>query len=240
MLEKNRMEEPRRSVVQVAFGERNATYSYYNDQFDLHRGDFVRVEGQFEDWIGCVLEVHYNFKVKRSAFKKVVSKVELDQMDPSISGGELFFVFDRTVFDPVKANALFGVKTSTDEEEFYMGSGDPGFSMDRLDEMHIHLQEARYGFHSYAEGEVEFLCLDGSKGTAIIRSRFGSVAEVTFEYREGKVQNLSCSCFSNFNCEHEFAACKALYEIKRDHKAEYEGSGYFAAVRYYGNNKKTI
>ena len=37
------MEEtrPRRSLVQVRFPERGMTLSYYNDRFDLHRGDFV-------------------------------------------------------------------------------------------------------------------------------------------------------------------------------------------------------
>ena len=49
------METPRKSVVQVTFGDRNGTYSYYNEQFDLHRGDFVYVEGEFEGMIGCVL-----------------------------------------------------------------------------------------------------------------------------------------------------------------------------------------
>ena len=36
---------PRKSVVQVYFAGRNMTLDYYNDRFDLHRGDIVYVDG---------------------------------------------------------------------------------------------------------------------------------------------------------------------------------------------------
>lgn len=37
---------PRRSVVQVYFAGRDMTLAYYNNQFDLYRGDMVYVEGK--------------------------------------------------------------------------------------------------------------------------------------------------------------------------------------------------
>lgn len=36
---------PRKSVVQVRFPDRGTTLAYYNDQFDLHCGDIVFVDG---------------------------------------------------------------------------------------------------------------------------------------------------------------------------------------------------
>ena len=39
---------PRRSVVRVHFPQRNMTLAYYNDRFDLHRGDLVYVDGKLE------------------------------------------------------------------------------------------------------------------------------------------------------------------------------------------------
>ena len=39
---------PRRSMVQVYFAERNMNLAYYNDQFDLHCGDTVYVDGKLE------------------------------------------------------------------------------------------------------------------------------------------------------------------------------------------------
>lgn len=34
------------SVVRVYFPERDRAYSYYNDRFDLHKGDVVYVSGK--------------------------------------------------------------------------------------------------------------------------------------------------------------------------------------------------
>ena len=37
---------PRKSVVQIYFADRHMTLAYYNDQFDLHLGDLVYVDGK--------------------------------------------------------------------------------------------------------------------------------------------------------------------------------------------------
>ena len=37
---------PVKSVVQVHFPRKNRTLGYYNDSFDLHRGDLVYVDGK--------------------------------------------------------------------------------------------------------------------------------------------------------------------------------------------------
>ena len=233
MLEKNRMEEPRNSVVQVTFGEHNGTYSYYNDQFDLHRSDFVYVEGEFEGMIGCVLDVHYNFKAKRSVFKRVVSRVNVEQLDQPLLGGKRLLFFDRKVLDPEKAALILGARKD-DDDDYYIGSGDPAFSLDNMDGLKLSIQDARYGFRRYMDGEVVFLSLDGTKGTAMFSSTYGSGTMVEFEYSEGIIQNISCSCFGHFNCCHEFAAMLQLREVMKgieaEYKAEYEVSRFFVAV----------
>ena len=55
---------PRKSVVQIYFADRHMTLAYYNDQFDLHRGDMVYVDGKLESMLGRVTEVNYNFKIR--------------------------------------------------------------------------------------------------------------------------------------------------------------------------------
>jgi len=245
MLEKNCMEEPRNSVVQVTFGERNGTYSYYNDQFDLHRGDFVYVEGEFEGMIGYVLDVHYNFKAKRSVFKRVVSRLNVEQLDRPLLGGERLLFFDRKVLDPEKAALILGVRKD-DDDDYYIGSDDPSFSLDNMDGLKLNIQDARYGFRRYLDGEVVFLSLDGTKGTVMFSSTYGSGTMVEFEYSEGMIQNISCSCFGHFNCCHEFAAMlqlrETLLEIERNHKEEYDETGYFAAVseKKVGELRETV
>ena len=54
------------SLVRVHFPARNRAYSYYNDAFDLHWGDVVYVEGKLAGLRGRVVDVSYNFKIKRS------------------------------------------------------------------------------------------------------------------------------------------------------------------------------
>ena len=60
----NKADIPVKSLVQVRFPDRNMTLSYYNDSFDLHRGDLVFVDGKLEGLRGIVVDVSYNFKIK--------------------------------------------------------------------------------------------------------------------------------------------------------------------------------
>lgn len=59
----HRKEEPRKSVVRVYFEERHFACSYYNDMFDLKKGDTVFVEGKLEGLKGIVIEVSYSYKI---------------------------------------------------------------------------------------------------------------------------------------------------------------------------------
>ena len=76
---------PRKSVVRVHFPARNMDLSYYNDAFDLKCGDIVFVEGKLEGLRGRVVDVAYNFKIKLSDYKKVISVADTNVR------GEFFF-----------------------------------------------------------------------------------------------------------------------------------------------------
>ena len=52
----------RKSVVRVYFPVRNMTLSYYNDMFDLHKGDIVYVDGKLEGLQGRIVDITYSFK----------------------------------------------------------------------------------------------------------------------------------------------------------------------------------
>ena len=69
---------PRKSVVQVHFPARGLTCAYYNDTFDLHKGDIVYVDGKLEGLRGRVVDVSYNFKIKLSDYKRVIGKADTD------------------------------------------------------------------------------------------------------------------------------------------------------------------
>ena len=48
---------PKKSVVQVRFPGKGVALAYYNDQFDLHLGDLVYVDGKLEGQLGRVVEI---------------------------------------------------------------------------------------------------------------------------------------------------------------------------------------
>ena len=73
---------PRKSVVQVYFADSNRKLAYYNDQFDLHCGDFVYVDGKLEGLRGRVVEVNYNFKIKISEYKRVIAVIDTTAKRP--------------------------------------------------------------------------------------------------------------------------------------------------------------
>lgn len=64
--------EAKESVVRVYFPARGFACSYYNDKFDLKKGDGVYVDGKLEGLLGFITEVSYCFKIKLSEYKRVI------------------------------------------------------------------------------------------------------------------------------------------------------------------------
>ena len=73
-----RKQEAVKSLVQIRFPSRNMTLAYFNDKFDLRRGDLVYVDGKLEGHRGIVVDVAYNFKIKISQYQKVISLVDTE------------------------------------------------------------------------------------------------------------------------------------------------------------------
>ena len=77
---------PRRSVVRVHFPQRNMTLAYYNDRFDLHRGDLVYVDGKLEGMRGRVVDVNYNFRIDLADYKRVIAVADTLQIPVKFVG----------------------------------------------------------------------------------------------------------------------------------------------------------
>lgn len=222
---------PRKSVVQVYFAGRNMTLAYYNDLFDLHRGDMVYVDGKLEGLRGRVVEVNYNFKIKLSEYKRVIAVVDTTVTGQFFMAGSHFVTFDREAIPANKVVTWFKAPAKEDDE-FVSGSDDTSFCLDDLNGMNVSAAIAERGHNYYMESKVRYISLDGTYGYAIVE---GSDAyEVEFTYRDGEISNLICSCFCSYNCKHEFAAMMQLKEtlelIEKHYAAEYDRTGYFAAV----------
>ena len=221
----------RKSVVQVYFPDRDRSYAYYNDQFDLKCGDMVFVEGKLEGLHGRVTEVNYNFKIKLSDYKRVIAVVDTNVNGEFYMAGSHFVTFDAMALPRSKVIIWFKAP-ELEEDEFVCGSDETSFLIDDLSGMNISSQIAERGHEYYANNKVRYICIDGNSGYAIVE---GSEAyEVEFEYHNREIRNLVCSCFCSYNCKHEFAAMLQLREtlelIEKHYGDTYKKTGYFAAI----------
>lgn len=222
---------PRKSVVRVYFENRNMTLSYYNDQFDLQCGDLVYVEGKLEGVRGRVVDVNYNFKIKLSDYKRVVSLVDSTVSGQFFIAGNLFVTFDRKALPHSQAATWFKAPPK-DDDEFIISTDDGSFSLDDLSGMNSTSVIAQRGIDYYTSGRVKYICIDGTKGYAIVEG--GEAYEVEFEYHNGEISALVCSCFCSGTCKHEFAVMLQLKEtlalIEKYYSREYLNSTYFAVI----------
>ncbi|MGN0115148.1 MAG: SWIM zinc finger domain-containing protein [Acutalibacteraceae bacterium] len=222
---------PRKSVVRVQFFERPITCSYYNDMFDLHKGDIVYVEGKLEGMRGVVVEVSYTFKIKLSDYKRVIAKADTDITGTLYMAGSHFAAFDRSVLPYEKVLSWFKAPENP-EDEYVSGSDGTAFCLENLNGMKVSPEIAERGEQYYLNNKVVYLSVDGERGRAIV---FGSKAyEIEFNYIGGEVSGLVCGCYCSGVCKHAFAAMLQLREtlkiIDENYQQQYHNSGYFAAV----------
>ena len=159
----NTEKEPRKSVVQVCFPARGLTCAYYNDAFDLHCGDLVYVDGKLEGLRGRVVDVSYTFKIKLSEYKRVIGKADTDVKGELYFAGSHFVAFDSSVIPFEKVISWFRAPENPDEE-YVFGSGDDTFSLNSLEEMNLQPGIAKSGKGYYADNNVVYIAVDGTKG----------------------------------------------------------------------------
>ncbi|MBR5490544.1 MAG: hypothetical protein IKV79_04660 [Oscillospiraceae bacterium] len=228
----NAQTTPRKSVAQVNFPERNMTLAYYNDLFDLKPGNIVFVDGKLEGMRGFVTEVNYNFKIKLSDYKRVIAVADTNVNGQFFMAGSHFVSFDSKALPREKVRTWF-IAPQRPEDEIISGSDDTKFHLDNLKDMKVSPQIADRGHKYYIEDKVVYICIDGEKGYAIVEG--SKPYEVEFEYHDGEISALNCSCFCSYKCKHQFAAMLQLKEtleiIGKNYENERNANDYFAAIR---------
>lgn len=223
--------EPRKSVVQVSFPGRGMDLAYYNDRFDLHRGDWVYVDGKLEGQRGRVTEVNYNFKIRLADYKRVIAVLDTHVEGQFYMAGSHFVTFDPSVL-PAGQVALWLRGPAKEEDEFVSGNDDSSFQLDDLSGLHVSGAIAERGHTYYLENRVRYLSLDGSRGYALVEG--SKVYELEFSCRNGEIRDLTCGCLCSCACKHEFAAMLQLREtldlIEKHYADAYRRSGAFSAI----------
>lgn len=222
---------PKKSVVQVRFPGRGMTLAYYNDLFDLKCGDMVYVDGKLEGMLGRVTEVNYNFKIKVSDYKRVIAVLDTNVNGQFFMAGSHFVTFNCDTLPSNQVLTWFKAPAK-DDDEFISGNDDTTFNLNDLKNMNISTAVAERGHEYYLENKVRYISINGTKGYAIVEG--SKTYEVEFEYHNGEISCLVCSCFCSYNCKHEFASMLQLKEIleliEKYYAEEYQHSGYFAAI----------
>ncbi len=222
---------PRKSVVQVHFPDRGTTLAYYNDLFDLRCGDIVFVDGKLEGLRGRVVDVNYNFKIKISEYKRIIAVADTEVHGQFHMAGSHFVTFDPDALPSSKVASWY-VAPPKEEEEYVSGSDDFSFRINDLKGFKVSEAIAERGHDYYIGNKVVYICIDGNKGYAIVEG--SSPYEVEFNYNDGEISGLVCSCFCSYNCKHEVAAMLQLREtlelIEKNYSTQFKGTGYFAAV----------
>jgi len=220
---------PVKSLVQVYFPERNQTLTYFNDQFDLKRGDFVFVDGKLEGIRGIVREVNKNFKIKVADYKKVISVANTNISGQLHMAGSHFVSFDISVlpYEKIRTWYLPPVKK---EDEYETGNDDTVIVLDKLGDMKVSQTVWERGREYYIDNHVRYISVNAGRGIAIVEGE--RAYEVEFDFADGDIHNLICSCPCGYTCKHEVATMMQLretLELIDKHYADLR-HGYFAAI----------
>lgn len=220
---------PVKSLVQVYFPERNQTLTYFNDQFDLKCGNFVFVDGKLKGFRGIIREVNKNFKIKVTDYKKVIGVVDTSVSGQMYMAGSHFVSFDATVlpYEKIRTWYLPPVK---EEDEYETGNDDTVISLDKLGDMRVSQTVWERGREYYVGNHVCYICVNAGCGRAIVEGE--RAYEVEFDFADGEIRNLICSCPCGYTCKHEVAAMmqlKETLELIEKHYADLH-LGYFAAI----------
>lgn len=220
---------PVKSLVQVYFPERDQTLTYFNDQFDLKRGDFVFVDGKLEGIRGIVREVNKNFKIKVADYKKIISVADTNVSGQMYIAGSHFVSFDSSVL-PYEKICTWYLPPVKPEDIFESGNDDTVITLDKLVDMKVSQAVWERGREYYINNHVRYICVDAGRGVAIVAGE--QAYEVEFDFADGEIRNLVCSCPCGYTCKHEVAAMmqlKETLELIDNHYADLHHD-YFAAV----------
>ena len=227
---KKKTSTARKSVVGVFFPARHLTCSYYNDLFDLKRGDIVYVDGKLEGLRGRVVDINYTFKIKLSDYKRVIGVANTNVVGEFRLAGSHFITTDENALNYQQIITWFKAPTPEDEE-FVSSSGDESFNLNDLSGIKIDKVVADKGHEYYIENQVQYIELNNGKGRAIVTG--SKPYEIEFNYDNGQISGLVCNCYCTGTCKHEFATMLQLKEILDLIEKEYSDinhNTYLAAV----------
>ena len=177
------------------------------------------------------LQLNFFNPVERKKIILIIRWVNTDVHGKFYIAGSHFVTFDPNALSPAQATLWFRAPAS-EEEVYVSGDDDFSFPLDDLQKMGIGSAIAERGHQYYTENRVQYLCLNGIKGYAIVQGSHAYTKE--FEYQDGSISKLVCDCFCSYPCKHEFAAMLQLREtlglIRKQYAEEYAQTGCLTTI----------
>ena len=218
------------TLVQVYFVAKDDAFLYLCEDIILHEGDHVYVSGKMKDTLGIVVDVRHQFKVRTSKYERVIAKIYTQLQGEFKIFNRLLLSFDRKSLGKEKISQWF---FSPQGEEPYISTYRPApFPLDDLTQFPIEHARLERGLQYYKEQRVVYMCIDDRYGYAIVRG--SEHYEVEFEYNNGIIEDISCNCYCDGHCKHEFAVLLELQYmlqiVESEFKNEYSKNRYVATI----------
>ena len=218
------------TLVQVYFVAKDDAFLYLCEDIILHEGDHVYVSGKMKDTLGIVVDVRHQFKVRPSKYERVIAKIDTQLQGEFKIFNRLLLSFDRKSLGKEKISQWF---FSPQGEEPYISTYRPApFPLDDLTQFPIEHARLERGLQYYKEQRVVYMCIDDRYGYAIVRG--SEYYEVEFEYNNGIIEDISCNCYCDGHCKHEFAVLLELQYmlqiVESEFKNEYSKNRYVATI----------
>lgn len=218
------------TLVQVYFVAKDDVFLYLCEDIILHEGDHVYVSGKMKDTLGIVVDVRHQFKVRPSKYERVIAKIDTQLQGEFKIFNRLLLSFDRKSLGKEKISQWF---FSPQGEEPYISTYRPApFPLDDLTQFPIEHARLERGLQYYKEQRVVYMCIDDRYGYAIVRG--SEHYEVEFEYNNGIIEDISCNCYCDGHCKHEFAVLLELQYmlqiVESEFKNEYSKNRYVATI----------
>lgn len=224
---------PVKSLVQVYFPGRGTTLAYYNDAFDLRKGDTVFVTGKLEDLRGQVVDVSTNFKIKLSDYQRVIGRANADVYGTFHPAGSHLITFQADAL-PVDQVRTWFFPPKKEGDEYVVNQDGGAFSLSDPTGLKASSAVWERGRDYYTENRVCYLCVNDGVGFAIVEGTKPYEVEFQYDGDSGEISDFVCPCFCSYPCKHQVAVLFQLKEaldiIGERYADQYARSGYFAQV----------
>ena len=204
---------PVRTLVKVNFPDSGKTLSYYNDRFDLRKGDIVFVEGKLAGEPGIVESVSRKFKISLSDYKRVISVADRELHGSYEEILDKMVSFDREAFSPEQYRTWVLPPKEEEDDEVIFGEG---FDLDLTDierNPDVTYPVLQRAFEYCNSGKVAYICIRDGIGTAFISG--SEWYEVNVRLEGSLMREMYCDCPYPGLCKHLLAVAVTLRELSK-------------------------